>query len=301
MLIGNVKLDLKYYSGEDLYSDGSVEDRLLELVKNINSPEEIYEILNDSSEWPIYYHLSPERRNIIEWFPFNKESRILEIGAGCGAITSGLLRENNHVTCIELSKKRSLINAYRNRDSNNLEIIVGDFNNIEFKEKYDYITLIGVLEYAGVYSRDEEGHKSFLTNIKSILKEEGQLIIAIENKLGLKYWCGYPEDHTGGMFDSVENYISINSKVKTFSKEELESLLRKVGFSEIEFMYPYPDYKFPNKIYSNDYLPKEQELERILNLDNNRIELFDYKQALNNIIQENIFDKFSNSFLVICK
>ena len=31
--IGNVLLNLDYYDGEDAYSDGSIEDRLLEIVK----------------------------------------------------------------------------------------------------------------------------------------------------------------------------------------------------------------------------------------------------------------------------
>lgn len=32
--IGNVTLDYEYYPGEDLYSDGPVEEELLEIAKN---------------------------------------------------------------------------------------------------------------------------------------------------------------------------------------------------------------------------------------------------------------------------
>ena len=38
--IGNVLLNLDYYDGEDAYSDGSIEDRLLEIVKT--TPKEDY-------------------------------------------------------------------------------------------------------------------------------------------------------------------------------------------------------------------------------------------------------------------
>ena len=57
--IGNVLLNLDYYDGEDAYSDGSIEDRLLEIVKT--TPKEDYQkvILTEKS-WPIFYHLSPE-------------------------------------------------------------------------------------------------------------------------------------------------------------------------------------------------------------------------------------------------
>ena len=32
--------------------------------------------------------------------------------------------------------------------------------------------------------------ENFLKKIKSLLKPDGKLIVAIENKYGLKYWCG---------------------------------------------------------------------------------------------------------------
>ena len=38
--IGNVILDLSYYSGEDMYSEGAAEDQILEIVKN--EPQEKY-------------------------------------------------------------------------------------------------------------------------------------------------------------------------------------------------------------------------------------------------------------------
>ena len=65
--IGNVLLNLDYYDGEDAYSDGSIEDRLLEIVKT--TPKEDYQkvILTEKS-WPIFYHLSPERENILDWY-----------------------------------------------------------------------------------------------------------------------------------------------------------------------------------------------------------------------------------------
>ena len=53
----------------------------------------------------------------------------------------------------DLSKRRSLINAWRHRDAKNLELAVGNFNRVSemLTEKFDYVTLIGVLEYAPSY------------------------------------------------------------------------------------------------------------------------------------------------------
>lgn len=64
-----------------------------------------------------------------------------------GAITGVLAEKAGSVTCVDLSKKRSLINAYRNREHDNVTIYVGNFNDIEpvLPCDYDYVLLIGVL------------------------------------------------------------------------------------------------------------------------------------------------------------
>lgn len=294
--IGNVKLNLSFYENDDLYSDGDIENEILEIVK---TNEKYEDVIRNDSRWPILYHLSKYRENIIEWYPFEIGSKVLEIGAGCGAITSALAKKNLEITCVELSKRRSLINAYKNKNYSNIEIIVGDLNKIDLKEKYDYITLVGVLEYAAFFLNSAEPFKQFLYNIKSKLKPNGKLFVAIENKYGLKYWAGAREDHTGIIFDSIENYKSEN-KVKTFSKKELRDLLIQSGFENNKFYYPFPDYKFPFQIFSEDRLPLVGELRDVIhNFDRNRANLFNEAIVYDNLIENEAFSFFSNSFLVV--
>lgn len=301
--VGNVILNLDYYSGEDLYSDGSVENDLLEIVKSY--PETEYgRIISEKASWPILYHLSPMRTNLIEWIEFGKRDSILEVGAGCGAVT-GMLAEKvpeGKVTCIELSKRRSLINATRHKDHDNIEIIVGNFEDIEKAlPKFDVIMLIGVLEYAKSYIHSEKPFLDFLQRILQHLTPNGLLIIAIENKIGMKYWAGCREDHTGKFFDSMESYPNSNN-VQTFSKKELSDLLKESGYSNVKFYYPYPDYKLPTAIYSDFRLPERGSLYRnIRNFDQDRLRLFDESKAWNTIIDSGLFPEFSNSFLVIAQ
>ena len=160
------------------------------------------------------------------------------------------------VTCIELSKRRSLINCYKNKAYNNFEIYVRNFSDINIKEKFDYVTLIGVLEYSIYYLEAENPFKDMILSAKNYLKENGELIIAIENKYGLKYFAGAREDHTGKMFDGIEGYSNVN-RVRTFSRNKIEQLVLDCGFNDIEFYYPVPDYKMPTQIYSDDYLPSK--------------------------------------------
>lgn len=297
--IGKVKMNMSYYCGEELYSDGeAIEDELLDIVKNY-SPKEYNRIIKERKNWPILYHLSEVRGNIIEWLPFQKNESVLEIGSGCGAITGVLSDKVQKVTCIELSKKRSTINAYRHKEKDNIEIIVGNFEDIEIKEKFDYITLIGVFEYAESYIHTDRPYVDLLKKVSSYLNSNGKLIIAIENKFGLKYWAGCMEDHFGKLFEGIEGYTSTQG-VKTFSKTELQNMFKECGMPKYKFYYPYPDYKLPQTIYSDQHLPKEGELNiNMTNFDAPRIQLFDEQKSFNSILRSNMFPWYSNSYLII--
>lgn len=297
--IGNVTLDMTYYPGEDFYSEGEAEDALLELVRK--HPESEYDkVIQQYCSWSVMYHLSHERENVISWLPISSNEKVLEIGSGCGAITGDLARRAGSVTCIELSKKRSTINATRHMDCDNLTIMVGNFETIEpnLTEKYDVITLIGVLEYSGAYLTSEHKHHSMLNRLKEHLAPGGRIVIAIENRLGLKYFAGCKEDHTGQYFGGIQGYAK-EQGVRTFSKDQLELLIHECGLST-KFYYPYPDYKLPHTIYSDDKLPAKGELNTNLrNFDNDRMILFDEEKAFDALIEEGEFPTYSNSFIVV--
>lgn len=300
--VGKVTLDYTSYPGEDFYCDGVVEDELLDIVKQYKESD-FNRVIEERRKWPVLYHLSHIRENILEWFPIDRDATVLEIGSGCGAVTGALARKAKEVTCIELSKKRSMINAYRHKDYDNINILLGNFEDVEKRltEKYDYITLIGVFEYAGLYISTENPFKNFLEIISKHLKPGGSIIMAIENRMGLKYWAGCKEDHVGLYFEGIEGYQATNS-AKTFSKKELEQILVSAGMDDYTFYYPYPDYKFPLRIYSDDYLPKRGELDNnSCNLDGERLLLFNDTLAFDEIISNGLFPIYSNSFLLEIK
>ena len=136
-----MKVNYDFYNSKDKYSDGDIENEIIEYAKKYTEDQRD-EIFKNDIRWPVFYHLTPIRKNILNWYPFEKDSSVLEIGAGMGAITSILCKE---VVSVELSKNRAKSIEIRNSDKENLEIIVANLNDIDFKErKFDYITLIGV-------------------------------------------------------------------------------------------------------------------------------------------------------------
>ena len=276
MTVGKVVLDDTLYPGEDFYSDGAVEDELLEIVST-REEKDYNRIIVERRSWPILYHLSHVRENIVNWLPMNGTERVLEIGSGCGAVTGALARKAGSVTCIELSKRRSLINANRHKDMGNIEIRLGNFEQVEktLTEQYDMITLIGVLEYGGSYITANKPYQAFLETVGKHLAPDGKIVVAIENKMGMKYWAGCKEDHLGDYYRGLEGYSGVEH-VRTFSRQELIQLANDAGLGRVEFFYPYPDYKFPNVIYSDDFLPGAGDLnDNMRNFDNERLATFD--------------------------
>lgn len=248
--IGNVKLDFSAYDGKDSYSDGSIEDEILFHIRTGNEEN----FLRNDNRWPVFYYLSPLRHFLLEWLPLEKDDSVLEIGCGCGALTGSLIQKGATVEAVELSPRRAQICALRNRHADNLTIHVGNFNAMNFNKKFDVVLLIGVLEYAGRFTHTKNPHIDFLNKCKEFLKPGGALVIAIENRLGIEYFSGKLEDHTGKIFDGIIDYPDSNG-IKTFSRLELKNLLRSCGFVEQKFFYPYPDYKFPFIIHSDEILP----------------------------------------------
>jgi len=302
-IIGKAELLISDKSvGDERYSDGSVEDKMLTFFKGNPTASDVEDILKNNPSWPERYHYSDVRENLLSWYNFKRDTSLLEVGSGCGAITGLFCRSVKSVTAVELTYRRALITAHRHQDCRNLKVISGDIKDADMNEKFDYITSIGVLEYAGIFSESLDPFNEFLETLNSKLKESGTLILAIENKFGLKYWSGCREDHTGRLFDSIEGYSS-QKKKQTFGYDELKRLIVSSGFNEPEFYYPMPDYKMPMEIFSDKYLPT---LEHNISPSNfpfedyggRKVMLFKERMVMDNIIKNKQFPFFANSFLI---
>ena len=298
--IGNVILDYRDYDGEDRYADGAVFDELLSIAKEYD-PEDFDRVVAERKNWPVMKHFSGIRANILEWYPGISGSKVLELGSGCGALTGMLAAKAASVTCVEASKTESLINAHRNRGRDNLEIRVGRFGDVEknLPSDYDVITLAGSFECAADFIQSDRPYEDLLRLVRMHLAEDGVLLIAVSNRLGLKYFAGCAEDHTGGYFDGITGYADAPG-VRTFAKPELEKLLGEAGFDEAAFYYPYPDHYFPMSVYSDRWLPRQGDLRNnIVNYDRKRLILFDEAKAYDSLTGSGLFPLFSNSYLVI--
>ena len=295
--IGNVTLNYDFYRGEDPCDGVDTYSKLLDIVK---TGKDIEEILLDETDGELLYHLSDIRKNLLSWYPFDKNSSVLEIGSECGALTGLFCERANRVVAVEQSKIRSEINAYRN-DYDNLEIVVGNLADIKLGEKFDIVTLIGSLEYAADIFQSSNPFADMIKLAKDMLKPGGYLVVAIANKYGLKYWAGAKEDHTGNLFDGIQGYGD-NTKVRTFSRKELTELITGADLKEPEFYYPTPDFKLPLEVISADYIKNYHDMHgHTPSYDRDRVVLFNEAKVTDSLIRDGMYEDFANSFLVFAK
>ena len=232
------------------YNDGDeIETRIFNIIKNATDISVLStELRQHCTDWPSQYHLTSARANIMRPFEQTlKGANVLEIGAGCGAISRYLGECGAQVLALEGSPRRASIARSRTRDLDNITVLAEKFDQFKSDHQFDVITLIGVLEYANLFTPGENPALIMLQRVKQLLKPAGKLIIAIENQLGLKYFAGAPEDHFGKPMVGIEGRYG-KDQAQTFGRLSLTNLLKQAGFGASSFLAPFPDYKLPSSI-----------------------------------------------------
>ncbi|WP_115702354.1 class I SAM-dependent methyltransferase, partial [Legionella sainthelensi] len=248
----NTRVWLKADCESIAYNDGDeIENRITSAITQSTDVSLFsLELKKHCIDWPSLYHLSAARANILR--PFRSlfpGADVLEIGSGCGAITRYLGECEANVLALEGTLRRAVITRARTRDLNNVEVVCEQFHKFAGSHKFDVITLIGVLEYANLFMPGERPIHNMLEQVKSMLKSDGRLIIAIENQLGLKYFAGAPEDHHGQPLYGIEGRYK-DKQPTTYGRRTLKRHLHQAGFIENHFFAPFPDYKLPLSIIS---------------------------------------------------
>jgi SAM-dependent methyltransferase len=288
------------------YTDGRASEEYLERVLAAASDlgSNSRELTAAIKDWPSEYHLSPTRAQLLRGFDYDRGKRVLEVGCGCGAITRFLGETFDSVTSIEGSHARARLARMRTRDLDHVTIVNSPFEEIRFSAKFDIVFCIGVFEYASMFVEGDDPHRKILAHFDHLLAPGGVLVLAIENKLGLKYFSSSAEDHTGVMFDGVEGYPRFARKAKTFGRRELVERLEP-HFESIEFLYPWPDYKIPSCVLSEPLLERVDPTELIGSFRSvdyghrARQPLFDESLAWRSLVANGLTASMAHSFLVV--
>ena len=245
-----------------------IDDEIQILLKEHNG--NIREILEENHRLDYLYALSEQRELLLEWYDFDPQAALLQVGADYGAMT-GLFRTSvAQVTVLDEDEKALKTVELRNPGAANIRYERGNIQDLAFRGSaslYDYIVFAGTLEAP---------YEEQLQAAEQLLKPDGILIVAAPNALGMKYLAGTPEEK--------------NAVTKTQLAELLPGCI---------FYYPMPDFRTPIHIYSDRYLPKKGDMTRVTHVyDYPRYRMIDMGEKFDTVCEAGVFDLYAASYLV---
>lgn len=169
-----------------------------------------------------------------------------------------------------------------------------------FPEGYDYIVSIEALER-------ETQPVRILSQWRLLLKQDGKLFLGMNNRMGIRYFCGDRDLYTERNFDGIEGYRRTYVKAedifrgRCYSRAELKKILQKAGWNHHRFYSVYPDLDNLGQLCAEDYLPNEELMTRISPVYHYPETIFMEEKYLYDSLADNgMFHSMANAYLIEC-
>ena len=216
------------------------------------------------------YAESYDRSDFIPFLPIANEATVLDLGSGYGNITIPLAKKFKKVIAIDASFELLEFLSLRASDEgiSNIEyvnIAPLEHCDLPFRLKsFDAIILNGVLEWVGSGKTEKDPsvyQKELLSTLAGLLKDDGVLYIAIENRLFPGWLRRDPHSKlkwTSILPRPIANWYAYRHGFKNgyrtyiYSQWGYRKLLKNAGFTNLKFYYPYTSYRAPDFIYGDD-------------------------------------------------
>lgn len=221
------------------------------------------------------YVTDPHRADFQHVWDLPRGSSILDIGAGLGAIASGLGANFASVVAVEgvLERARFIETRVRQMGLDSVQVICADFARLPLApNQFDVVVLNGVLEWIGLATSDDDPRESqlkFLKRVHSLLKPSGFVCVGIENRIGWAMLRG-AGDHSGLPYTSLmprrmaaawcnwkgRGYRSDHNRgyrAYTYSLPGYRKLLREAGFPSLTPFHTWYGYNKPTVLLPLDH------------------------------------------------
>lgn len=246
-----------------------------------------------SDDWQEHMAFSPLRESLLSWYEFLPEGSLIELNAGRGALTGLFCDRCRSVTVLTDPEHESLLRK-RYSDRENLTILTGSYRELgdDSSGKYDYVIVSGLLE-------KEDDPEEALHRWTALLKKEGTILLTVENRFGLKYFCGASDPFTGIPYDGPNGYLAGSGRGKCMSRDELRALLDGEKGLRYRFFYPVPDSRMPQMVFSDEYMKGTNAAERLVdyNYENPYMTVLEHR-IFSRMIDEGALPFLSDSFLI---
>lgn len=283
-----------------IYHEKFVHDDIVEEIIKLNDGEDYTSVLKDECSWNAFYHLSPMRQSLLNWYDFGKEAFALELNGEYGALTGVLCDHCKEVITLAPNRRVAETLQKRFEKRENLIIYVGELEDFHFPHRFDIIVDICGIEQAGRSGQGEKAYENYLNLLAGYLTDEGKILLTADNRYGVRYFCGAKEKYSQLPFAGINQYFQ-EQNGHLFHRQELEQILNRSGLKKYKFYYPLPDHIVPQVIFTDQRDSSILVSERLnpYNVDQSTLVACERK-LYRDIIDNGVLRFFSNSFLVEC-
>ncbi len=223
------------------------------------------------------------RTSIIRWYPFKNDADIIYIGKE-DAIFSFLKEKcGKHARSIMLSEIDGKLVSEKKEH-----------------KKAEYIVSIA-------YPEQLAKPELFFEWAYKHLESDGRLIVGMNNRLGIRYFCGDRDIYTSQVLDGIDDYYrayrSPDDKFlgRSFDKSQIKKMISSSGFDHNKFYSVYSDLDNAAFIFADSYKPNEELYNRIIPTYNSPEALFLEEERLySSMLDNELFHTMANAFLIEC-
>ena len=244
-------------------------------IENIKNTTKIQQIIDDMPS------------ALLSWYSFAKKGKILYITNGATRFSGDrlvklLTEQGREVVCAD----GKLIHEEKFIKENEAEFI--------------YIISAEELE------KNSDIDKT-LQIWKKLLKPDGTLLLGMNNRIGLRFFCGDKDLYSGNCLDGIENYRNLRKEDweilsgRMYARAEIDKFLEDSGFVDKRYYSVLPNLDMPQIILREDYIPNEELGIRLFPMYKNPETVYLAEEYLyTTLIENGLFHKLANAYLIEC-
>ena len=214
-----------------------IEDKAKLVNRVFSEVYEKYDFMNDVMSLGIHRIW---KKNMIDWMRPQKDTSLLDVASGTGDLAKKFLERTNNncnIVCVEPNKDMIKIGEKKLRDYKNVKWKLASAEKLPFKDNtFDFYTIsYGIRNVSNINQTLKEALRVLKPGGRFMCLEFSKIENELLNQLYKQYSKTIPLIGKLIVGNSMPYEYLINSIDKFHSQKELAKLMKKSGFSNIEY------------------------------------------------------------------